>query len=39
MSQQNSADSLYERALALQKQDNWEATTTEYLQIIAIPPN
>ncbi|MCY7382840.1 MAG: TIGR03032 family protein [Microcoleus sp. CAN_BIN18] len=39
MSQQISADSLYDRAIALQKQDNWEAATTEYLQIIAIQPN
>jgi uncharacterized protein (TIGR03032 family) len=39
MPQKISAERLYDRALALQKQDKWEAATTEYLQIIALQPN
>ncbi len=39
MSQQISADSLYDRALTLQRQGDWESAEQEYRQIIAQQPN
>ncbi|MEG4391176.1 TIGR03032 family protein [Microcoleus sp. BROC3] len=39
MSQQISADSLYDRALAMQRQGDWESAEPEYRQIIAQQPN
>ncbi len=39
MSEQILIESLYDRALALQKQDDWEAAGREYLRIIELQPN
>lgn len=39
MSEQILMESLYDRALALQKQDDWEAAGREYLRIIELQPN
>ena len=39
MSQKISVESLYDRALTMQKQGDWEAAGREYRQIIALQPN
>ncbi|MCC3587297.1 MAG: tetratricopeptide repeat protein [Microcoleus sp. PH2017_29_MFU_D_A] len=39
MSQSNSAEIMYDRALTLQKQGDWESAEKEYQQIIAQQPD